>query len=286
MASRRSGVSLQTVVAVIWSTVEMGRSIAVVICIAGILAAGPSGGSPAPRSAGHLVRRGSVIGHSVRGHKLHVWERGDPDADSIVVVGCIHGNECAALPVIRKLIHGPLPRHVDLWIIPTLNPDGMKAGTRQNAHRVDLNRNFHYLWRKIGEPGDTYYSGPHPLSEPESRAAVRFIKRIAPRVSIWFHQAEDVVWGPHHRRKRIAHCYAQLVGQQYRREVPTPGSVTTWQNHRFSKDSAILDELPHWGALRATEVRRYTSAIRSLMDWYAAGHPRTCPEHATHSALR
>lgn len=248
----------------------------VVASLIAILVSAQGALADATHPRGHLVRRRSVFGHSVRGRSLHAWEVGDPDADPILIVGCIHGNECAALPIVRRLVHGRLPRSVDLWIVPTLNPDGMRAGTRQNAHRVDLNRNFHHLWRHIGHPGSTYYSGPRPASEPETRAAIRFIKRLRPRVSIWFHQAEDVVWGPRHGRKRIAHCYAHLVGQPYRREVLTPGSVTTWQNHRFRKASAILDELPHWGALTGAELDRYTSSIRRLLRWYAAGHDSRC----------
>ncbi|MEA2476574.1 MAG: murein peptide amidase [Actinomycetota bacterium] len=254
--------------------------ISTTICVVTLLLSGASLGTSVgakARGSQHLVRRRLVFGHSVRGHKLHAWEVGDPRAAPVLIVGCIHGNECAALPVARRLVHGRLPRDVDLWVVPTLNPDGLRAGTRQNAHRVDLNRNFHHLWQRIGSPGDTYYSGPYPLSEPESRAAVRFIKDVRPRVSIWFHQAENVVFGPHRGRKRIAHCYSSLVRQPYRREVLTPGSVTTWQNHRFDTDSAILDELPHWGALTGAEVHRYTSAIRTLLRWYARGHPRPCP---------
>jgi murein tripeptide amidase MpaA len=40
----------------------------------------------------------------------------------VLVVGCIHGNECAGIAVARALerVHANL----DLWVIPNLNPDG------------------------------------------------------------------------------------------------------------------------------------------------------------------
>ncbi len=77
--------------------------------------------------------------------------------------------------------------------MPTLNPDGVAAGTRGNAHGVDLNRNFPFRWRPLvgGE-----YSGTGPLSEPESRAAHRLILREKPDLTIWFHQPFGLVDQP------------------------------------------------------------------------------------------
>jgi len=45
----------------------------------------------------------------------------------VLVVGCIHGNETAGIPIADALarLH---TRDLDLWITPDLNPDGVLAG--------------------------------------------------------------------------------------------------------------------------------------------------------------
>src|SRR5207247_7671146 len=125
----------------------------------------------------------------------------------ILVVGCIHGNECAGRAVVRLLARMPEPLDRDLWLVDDLNPDGLAAGTRQNARGVDLNRNFPSEWRPIGRRGDPQYAGPRPLSEPETRFARAVIRRYRPDISIWFHQPQDVVraWGPSLREIGRAH---------------------------------------------------------------------------------
>ena len=74
---------------------------------------------------------------------------------------------------------------------------GSAPGSARNAHGVDLNRNFSYRWR-AGSPSSGYYPGPHPFSEPESRAVRRLIRRLKPRVTIWFHQPWGQVLAPCH----------------------------------------------------------------------------------------
>src|SRR5207245_4518767 len=108
----------------------------------------------------------------------------------ILVVGCIHGNECAGIAIARRLAAAPPLSGIDLWIVPDLNPDGAAAGTRGNARGVDLNRNFPWRWHPLT---GLFASGRRPLSEPESRIAYRLILRVRPRISIWFHQHLDVV---------------------------------------------------------------------------------------------
>ena len=136
-----------------------------------------------------LVRRRVVIGRSVLGRPILAVELGDPDAPArALVVGVIHGDESAGGAITRRLERGRPPRASVLWILDDLNPDGAARHTRQNAHGVDLNRNFPRRWRPLGRRGDAQYSGPAPLSEPESRAAHELIVALRPRLTIWFHQ--------------------------------------------------------------------------------------------------
>src|SRR5438045_2102608 len=52
-------------------------------------------------------------------------------------------------------------------------------------------------WAAIGRRGSFQWSGPKPLSEPETRYAVALIRALHPAVTVWFHQHEDRVraWG-------------------------------------------------------------------------------------------
>ena len=72
-----------------------------------------------------------------------------------------------------------------MWVLPTYNPDGLAAGSRRNAHGVDLNRNFPYGWVDLD---GNYESGPGPASEPETRAVMAFLREVRPARVLSFHQ--------------------------------------------------------------------------------------------------
>jgi protein MpaA len=91
-----------------------------------------------------------VLGRSVQGRAIVSFEVGDLDSRRReLLVGCIHGDEAAGVAIARALEQAA-PPGLDLWVIPALNPDGVVAGTRGNAHRVDLNRNFPWRWQRLG----------------------------------------------------------------------------------------------------------------------------------------
>jgi len=75
-----------------------------------------------------------------------------------------------------------------LYIVPCLNPDGFeysrkhfsfwRKNRRKNGdgtYGVDLNRNFSIGYKKSKNTSSNVYSGPHPFSEPETRAIKNFV---------------------------------------------------------------------------------------------------------------
>ena len=203
-----------------------------------------------------------LVGHSVKGRAIVAYERGDPSAPVTLVVGVIHGSEPAGLAVIRLLRTMPLPKGVHLWLVPTANPDGLAAGTRQNAHGVDLNRNWPVDWKHNGVPWDGYYSGPRPMSEPEDRAMRAFILRVKPALTIWYHQPLDVVYGsdPH---VAVLKRYARLTGWPYRRLPAPPGAATRWERQRFPNGVHFVVEFKA-GPISAATAHRHAAAVVEL----------------------
>jgi len=148
---------------------------------------GPPAGATA-RTTSAVVTTREVVGQSVDGRPIVAIHRARPGATRVVlVIGCIHGDEQAGMRVVRRLRdRATLPADLDLWLVPTVNPDGVAADRRTNAHGVDLNRNFTYRWRPSSH-GLTW-SGPAPLSEPESVALQALQERLNPVLTVVFHQ--------------------------------------------------------------------------------------------------
>ena len=199
-----------------------------------------------PVHPGNLLERQARIGRSADGRPIAVRQYGDPSLEGeVLVVGCIHGTECAGTRV-RPLQQGCPPPGADIYEIGNLNPDGYAARTRLNARGVDLNRNFPAGWKPIGRRGSPQFSGPHPLSEPETRIAVRFIRWLRPEVTIWFHQygaAQPLVraWG---QSVPAARRFARMAGIRFRLLPWLAGTAPNWQNHRFRDTSSFVVELP------------------------------------------
>jgi protein MpaA len=211
--------------------------------------------------AGELPVLRELIGRSVRGRPIYAYVLGPPGSRPVVVVGCTDGDESAGTAIVTALRKLQPPIGVDLWLIPTINPDGMAARTTGNAHGVDLNRNFPYGWRHLGGRGH-FDSGPRPLSEPETRAVHRFLLRVKPRLSIWFHQPLALV-DESQGSRRLERTFGRLVGLPGRRLTDYPGSITNWASHSFPRSTAFVTELPP-GKLTQLEALRYARAILAV----------------------
>jgi protein MpaA len=184
-----------------------------------------------------LTAAAAVVGHSWQHRPIQLLHLPGP-GPRVLVVGCIHGNECAGIAVVAAL-ERTHPRE-DLWLLPNLNPDGYDVRRRGNARGVDLNR--------------TFPSG----HQRETRVAVSVIRRLRPEVTIWFHQAEDRVraWG---RSRTVGRRYARLAGMRYASVAWPPGAATRWQNTALRERSFVV-ELP----------------AGALDPWQVAAHVRAC----------
>jgi protein MpaA len=196
-----------------------------------------------------------LLGRSWQGRPIEAVEVGDPSGTRVLVVGCIHGNETAGIAIAHALARLSR-RGLDLWIVPDLNPDGVAAGTRQNAHGVDLNRNFPWRWRPMS---GVYESGPRPLSEREARIAHTLILRLHPHLTVWFHQHLDMVWASGGDR-RIEKVFARVSGLPYHPMPQLAGSAISWQNNTLRDTTAFAAELPA-GQPSPAAVKRYVAAV-------------------------
>jgi murein peptide amidase A len=209
----------------------------------------------------------TVIGRSVRGRPITATLKGDPGARArVLVVGCVHGDEIAGMRVTRRLLAGGPARNAAIWVVPSLNPDGVAAGTRGNVRGVDLNRNFPFDWQPLD---GLEYSGDHPLSEPESRTARRLILRVRPDITIWFHQPFDLV-DRSGGDPMVERRFSQLIGLPLVRLKRYPGSASSWQNHALPRSTAFVVELPL--TVSGDLVGRATRAVRALASEYGSPH--------------
>ncbi|MGH2934665.1 MAG: DUF2817 domain-containing protein [Gaiellaceae bacterium] len=208
------------------------------------------------------MRTRHVLGYSVNHRPIVAWLITNRHARrSVLVVGSIAGDEPGGIAVTKLLASQASIAGMRLWLIPDVNPDGVARGTRVNADRVDLNRNFPFRWRHLEAPGGRYYSGPRPSSEPESRAIETFIRRERPGLAIWLHQPYGLIddsQGPRWAEQQLA----RALGLPLQRLPDYPGSAIGWDDHVVPA-SAFDVELPG-GRLSGATIRGVATAIRSL----------------------
>lgn len=226
------------------------------LTVAGALLLAPLG-APVPAAAADAVIGKRKIGESVQGRPIMAYRLGQKRKRNVVLFSTMHGNESRTRRILLALRNGRPIAGVDLWVVPTYNPDGLAAGTRKNAHGVDLNRNYPYHWADLD---GNYESGPEPKSEPETRAVMRFLRRVKPVRILSFHQPLHGVDLDTKKKK-----FARRVARKLRLPTKTfdcggvcHGTMTGWYNHRF-KGAALTVEYgahPSKRTLRRLAPRR------------------------------
>jgi protein MpaA len=211
------------------------RVLAAVITLALATAGLTLAASPAGAATRTPVLGRKIIGYSVQHRPIIAYHLGNPAVKKTsLLIGQMHGDEHAGITVANSIIDGKVSiEGINLWVIPTMNPDGNAANTRQNAHKVDLNRNWPYRWRHLT---GQYYSGTKPLSEPESRAVYKFLRKVQPDYFVSLHQP--------------------LYGVD-----TSSGSV---------RERAFARTLAHNLHLPSTTLQCWSTCYGSMTDWYDA----------------
>jgi predicted deacylase len=190
-----------------------------------------------------------TIGRSGAGRPITAVRFGDGPR-KLVLVGDTHGGpEANTYELASRLADyfrahpEEVPPSVRLYIIPTLNPDGLASNSRFNASGVDLNRNMNtnlddcpendwsvHVQGAGGIESDT--GGAFPESEVESRLIRDFL--LDATAAIFYHSAGGDVFPAfceHAPSIALARAYAQATGYRYDRYWPNyeiTGGMHDW----------------------------------------------------------
>lgn len=189
------------------------------------------------RPRGNVLER-VVIGKSHRGRPITAWHldhrpiEGRRKVPTVVLIATMHGNEPATREILHTLRRAKAIKGVDVWVVPTYNPDGYAMRSRRNGRGVDLNRNYPYHWADLDGP---YESGRRPASEPETRAMMRFLTRVDPDYVLSFHQPLHGV-DVDNKRPGFSRKVARTLKLPMTRldcGGVCHGTMTGWFNHNF-----------------------------------------------------
>lgn len=225
--------------------------------------------SATPEPASRVIST-RVIGYSVQGRPIIAYRLGTPGGKVVVGVGNIHGDEHGGLQIAEYLRTSVVvPDGIDMWIIDTVNPDGLVLDTRPNAKGVDLNRNFPTNdWVRVGA-GTEKYSGTSPGSEPETQATARFLQRVEPALVVWWHQAGRFV----DDQRTVANYallrdYSRLTGYGIKYvgcgSTPCVGNATVFVNTAVAGATSFVVELPP--SFGAATVQRHAAAFLAIAE--------------------
>jgi len=193
--------------------------------------------SYSPHEFGPLTHSSRRYGYSEKGIQLEVHEP-QGNAPEILVMGAIHGDESLSSVLLSECLRSIQEAELKSAVILAANPDGVLAGTRCNAHGVDLNRNFPtenwsakpVYYRNLPDtPQNIALSpGANAASESETRALIDLIQSLKPKLIVSIHGFLGCMDDPD--ASPIAKDLAIRSGMELVPDVgyATPGSFGSW----------------------------------------------------------
>lgn len=233
---------------------------------------------PSPTPQFHERR---LLGYSQEGRPIVAHRFGWGEV-KLVLLGDIHGGrEENTYRLMSQIVAyyqknpDQVSPQVTLWVIPTINPDGLAHETRFNSRGVDLNRNADTdqdgclgndwspdVFDSEGQvPGA---GGKHPFSEMETRILRDFL--VDAQVVISYHSQAGLVLaggcgeGP---SRQLAHLLAEATGYEEAESIGYPVTGNMADYLAFRGVAAAEVELTNKSE---TELERNLEGIEAVME--------------------
>jgi murein peptide amidase A len=194
-----------------------------------------------------------------------------------------HGEEVDTTLLVRRLLER-VPGAETRWaVIPVLNPDGLLAGTRQNAAGVDLNRNFpSATWepdvtftfppgidpelRVLANRTNRSSPGAHAGSEPETQALIALIERLDPPLVVDLHSPLELIFVRGDVPGTLTEGLARSADLPYQDQFVghCPGAFDDWLTERGTP--VLVYEIEHDGLPALS--KRHLSGLEAMLRGY------------------
>ena len=153
----------------------------------------------------------------------------------------VHGDEVEGVYLLKNIFDWLKERNeieIPLIVIPILNIDGYRTGTRVNAHGVDLNRNLPSSnWEPSARQQKKYFPEKEALSEPENQFLVKLFNKFPPKFILTLHSWKPML----NYNGNDCLKYAQLMEKFNNYPTvpdieghPTPGSLGEYAPELFN----------------------------------------------------
>ena len=190
-------------------------------------------------------------GSSVEGTEIKAYRSGKKAKTYTYLMAGVHGDEVEGVYVVKSMFtwlqeNDDINEDLPLIVIPILNVDGYRAGTRINANGVDLNRNFPSQYWTPKARASKYNPGKAPLSEPENQFLVKLFDKYPPKLILTIHSWKPML----NINGEDCEKYANFIKQYNDYPVvpdieghPTPGSLGEYGPEKYEAQ-VLTYELP------------------------------------------
>jgi murein peptide amidase A len=201
------------------------------------------------------------IGTSSEGRPIIAYRAGEKGKPVVMVVATMHGEENFGQYVARGLLEGRKIKGVDLWVVPVLNPDGLRRDRRWIKGHIDLNRNFPHRWIVRAN------SGPSAASAKETRVIMRFLDRVKPKYLVSWHQPLIGVDSYRVKNRGLMHRLSEGLDIPIRYldcHGSCHGTMTGWYNARHDGAAITVEYGSSARSLRTMKVRDANAVLAAI----------------------